>query len=333
MGWTDLFKSKKGPNLKPDPRIRWFGKLPTYADYYTSATDEEWAGEFNDWMLKGYELFHSRALSRANVGDDGQGRKSERLPLAGCVLRLPKSGMTALASIQDYGGDMRGRHFPLSFYVGYPSGMWPAPTSDTVGPAIRVVESLMALREDVMSHFRSPGRFETRFGDREVDYADFERESDTAWRTKARTLDLNEWFNHVRPVLKIDDPSIWYDTITRWGRGISDHDAESFEPTFRFPLALNLSIDVQIAGWIRWLERRMDLSSRLLSLILTSSTTETVGYFTVIARPLVPDDFLLVTSLAASLSYVDDLASLLGPGEGVGQETPLPRQWEAFVDS
>ncbi len=60
MSWTDLFKSKSS-KLKPDPQIRWFGKLPTYADYYSSKTDANWAVEFNDWVLKVYQIYASVA--------------------------------------------------------------------------------------------------------------------------------------------------------------------------------------------------------------------------------------------------------------------------------
>ena len=42
MALKNLFKSKTG-KLKSDPRIRWFGKLPTYPDYYSSTADEAWA--------------------------------------------------------------------------------------------------------------------------------------------------------------------------------------------------------------------------------------------------------------------------------------------------
>ena len=42
MALRKLFKSKAS-KLRADPRIRWFGKLPTYPDYYSSHADEEWA--------------------------------------------------------------------------------------------------------------------------------------------------------------------------------------------------------------------------------------------------------------------------------------------------
>ncbi|HWL93912.1 MAG TPA: hypothetical protein VNT79_10290 [Phycisphaerae bacterium] len=332
MGWTDLFKSKKGPDLKPDPRIRWFGKLPTYADYYTSPSDADWAAEMNEWLMKGYEIYHSRALSRSDTSGIEARAGTDRLPLAGCVLRLPKSGMTAFASIQDYGGDMRGRHFPICFYVGYPTALWPAPSSGQVGEAVRTVDALMELRNDVAQHFRSPGRFESRFGDREVDLGGFEENGDADWRDKAKKIEMSEWFAAIRPALKIEDTAEWYRTLQSWGQNISTCDGESFEPTFRFPLAAAMQLEPQVTGWVRWLERRMDLKSRFLSLMLTSGEIEGVNYFTVIARPLVADDFLLVTSLGSTVSYVDDLTALGARGESTDGDKQLPRDWEGFVE-
>lgn len=330
MGWTDIFKSKKSVDLKPDPRIRWFGKLPTYADYYTSPTDAEWATEFNEWVLKGYEVYYGRENSRAGQGDGQPRPGSERLPLAGCVLRLPKSGMTVFASIQDYGGDMRGRHFPLCFYAGHPSSPWPAPESSRIWPALGLVESLMNLREDVLKHFRSPGRFESRFADRTVDMSALsDSRSDDTWRRAARTIPLSDWFEAVKPALKFDSLGRWHASVHNWGNGIKACDSESFEPTFRFPLAMSLSIDAQLAGWIRWLERKMYLKERFLSLMFTTGNRDEIGFFTVIARPLVAEDFMIITNQAKSLSYLDDLSSLV---QGDANDSDVPASWEAFVD-
>src|SRR5262249_31080463 len=62
MGWTDLFKSKSA-KLKPDGALRWFGKLSTCRDYFNSKVDEEWAAEFNDWVMKGYERYHAQGAA------------------------------------------------------------------------------------------------------------------------------------------------------------------------------------------------------------------------------------------------------------------------------
>ena len=83
MSWTSLFKKSR---LKPDPKIRWFGKLPTYPDYYSSPADEAWVVEFNDFVLKGFEIYQRRFAQ--------SGTPVPRLPVSGCFIRLPKSGMT-----------------------------------------------------------------------------------------------------------------------------------------------------------------------------------------------------------------------------------------------
>ena len=65
----------------------------------------------------------------------------------------------------------------------------------------------------------------------------------------------------------------------------------------------------------------MDLTGRLLSLIVSGDLEEESGHLTVIAREIVPDDFLLMTSLADTLPFLDDLSQTeasdgVGPGAG-----------------
>jgi hypothetical protein len=338
MGWKDLFKSK-APKPEPDPRLRWFGKLPTYADYYTSATDEEWAVEFNDWILKGFELYMSRGRDSPRV---------PRLPSAACILRLPKAPMTVFASIQDYGGDMRGRPFPLCFYVGLPSLDWPGPTSDRALAGLRVLYELTELRDRVTRFFNSPGRFDTAFGGREISLAGMAAQSrghatetgDLAWVTAARSLSLADWFQAARPCLKVDDLDSWFRLTSAWGENIAKLDSEDFGPTLRFPLVTDIPLEVQAAGWLHWLERRMDLKERLLSLLVSKDASSETGRLTVVAREVLPEDFLLMTSLAGSLSYVDDLCALAEVGardsqaaSGVAEARPVraPDRWADFV--
>jgi hypothetical protein len=332
MGWKDLFKGK-APKAEPDPRLRWFGKLPTYADYYTSATDEEWAVEFNDWILKGFELYMSRGREGARV---------PRLPSAACILRLSKTPMTVFASVQDYGGDMRGRPFPLCFYVGLPSLDWPGPTSDRALAGLRVLYELTELRDRVIRFFNSPGRFDTAFGGREISLAGLsDQTGDLAWVAAARSLSLADWFQAVRPCLKADDLDSWCRTTAAWGENIAKLDSEDFGPTLRFPLVMTIPLEVQAAGWLRWLERHMDLKERLLSLVVSKDASGETGRLTVVAREVVPEDFLLMTSLAGSLSYVDDLCALAEVGahdsqataSGVSDAGPVraPEYWADFV--
>jgi hypothetical protein len=330
MSWKDLFKSKS-VKAKPDPRIRWFGKLPTYADYYSSPADEEWAVEFNDWVLKGFEMF----LTRRPPGEH-----DARLPSAACILRLPKSAMTVFASIQDYGGDMRGRPFPLCFYVGVPSEPWPGPTSDHTVAAFKVLRELTKLREQVVRFFNAPGRFETVFGGRELDLASLDTEiTDESWLAEARSLSVADWFDQAGQGLKVDDAQTWLQLVSAWGDTIAKLESEEFGPTLRFPLAMALPFEVQVPGWIRWIERRMDVKQRYLSLLVSKEPNGHTGRLSVVARPVVPEDFLLMTPLAGSLPYVDDVCALAvvqdpdKPSEQPPTSGAFPGCWADFVDA
>jgi len=316
MSWTSIFKSKqKG---KPDPRIRWFGKLPTYPDYYSSHADEAWAVEFNEWVLKGFELYQSRLA--------GSARTAGRLPVTGCIIRLPKSEMTVLASVLDFGGDMRGRPFPLCFYVGVPSALWPGPTHTQVAAAIRAVRDLEALRREVARFLNSPGRFEMAFGDREIDLSSIEDgHADDSWLAAAKSVSLDVWFAGANDRLKTKDQQQWLRGVNAWGDHLLKLDGKSFEPTLRFPLAGGVPLDVQVAGWIRWLEPRMSLSGRSLSLIVCGNLDEEAGDLTVVARAIVPDDFLLLTQKASTLPYLDDLSrtdTIAGEAQAPAEGSP-----------
>ena len=315
MGLTDLFKSK-APKLEPDPSIRWFGKLPTYADYYRSKTNERWAVEFNDWVLKGFEVYQRRRSA--------DGNRPGRLPLAAVILRLPESGMTVFASIQDYGGDMRGRPFPLCFYAGVPTEQWTGPTSRALAPALRTIRDLAALRREVPRFLNSPGRFESQFGEREVDLSGIDGEAqDDTWLEQARKIPLADWVAAARAVLNTENADDWLGEVERKGEQIAKRESKSFEPTLRFPLAIGLPIEVQAAGWLRWLQSRMDLRRRSLSLMFSGELDRAVGHFSVVARVVDPEDFLLISSAADTLSCADDFSNV-GQERVEGRDEPEP---------
>ncbi len=316
MGLTDLFKSRAA-KLKPDPRIRWFGKLPTYPDYYRSKGDQPWTAEFNDWVLRGFELYQKRR--------SGAGSLEGRLPISGCMLRLPESGMTVFTSILDFGGDMRGRPFPMCFYIGFPTALWRGPTSDRLSAPTRVVRDLLALRRDVARFVNSPGRIESAFGEREVDLSGLDDSgADGSWATAARSAAFSDWFTAAKRGLKIQDEDRWLRAAARWGDALVRHEAKNFEPTLRLPLATGISLDVQVAGWIRWLESRMDLKRRFLSLIVSGDIESETGSLSVIARTPVSDDFMLLTPLANKLPYLDDLSAVEETDGGGGPADDAP---------
>ncbi len=325
MSWTNLFKSKSSAP-KPDPRVRWFGKLPTYPDYYRSATDEEWADEFNTWVLKGYELYSGRF--------SGDERRKARLPVSAGVIRLPKSGMTVFASILDFGGDMRNRPFPMCFYAGVPTSQWTGPTSDRVMSAADVLRRLLGFSRDVAQFLNSPGSLEAVFAHREVDFVDIEEgRADDSWLDRAKTVTLSDWFEAAREGLRAQAYERWFEHVAAWGDSVASRDDKDFEPTLRFPLASGLPLEVQAAGWFRWLESRMDLTQRAVSVVVTGDVNREVAQLTIVAREIMPDDFLLVTPVSDTLPYVDDLSDLGAPepdeaepadaGDAPGEVLPL----------
>lgn len=321
MAFSKLFKSKP----QPDPRVRWFGKLPSYGDYYSSPADADWVVEFNDWIMRGFELYQSR-LRAAN-------QPMKRMPISSCIVRLPQSGMTVLASVLDYGGDMRGRPFPMCFYVGLPTPQWPGPTCGRVPAAARAVRDLMSLRSDVAHFLNSPGRFESVFSDQSVPLDGFNPESqDESWRVQGKSLDFGDWFREAAAGMKIPLPGVWLLQSRHWGERVKSCDGKDFEPTLRFPLATRYSLEVQVAGWFRWMEKRMDLSRRAMSLLVVGDLERETGHLVVIARAPVKDDFLLLTPLASSLSYVDDLCALTAPPDATSAAS-LPKSWVDFVEA
>ncbi len=327
MGLRDLFKSKSS-RLKADPRVRWFGKLPTYADYYGSHVDDPWAKEFQDWILKGFELYRGRLA--------GEGKATARIPVAGAVVRLPESEMTVLASILDFGGDMRGRPFPICFFVALPTAQWPGPTSEQLGSASQVIGALLSLGREVPRFLNSPGHFETVFGGRELDLSGLkDQRSDDSWTQAGKTLPLSDWFNSAKKGMKIDNVHTWLRLANRFGDNLAGHESAAFEPTLRFPLSPESSPDVQTAGWLRWLESRIDLPRRTLSLVVSTGANGGAGHFTVIARKVVIDDFLLLTPLADSLPYLDNLAQVHeeegSEGDAVSDAVDVAHSWLDFA--
>ncbi|UCE58229.1 MAG: DUF2094 domain-containing protein [Phycisphaerales bacterium] len=331
MGWTEIFKKAK---LKADPRIRWFGKLPTYPDYYSSPADEDWVIEFNDFVLKGFEVLQRRM--------SGAQKSLPRLPVSACTIRLPKSEMTVFGTFLDFGGDMRGRPFPMCFYVGVPTSLWPGPDSDRLVSAARALRDLLSLRREVASFINSPGRFETVFSDRQVDLSGIDDESvDDSWTQTASSIVFADWFDSVRDGLKEKDSDTWLRLVRCWGDNLATIDDKSFEPTMRFPLAMRMPLDVQIAGWLRWLESRMDLRRRMLSMIVSGDFDDSDGGLTVVAREIVPEDFLLFAPGVATLPYLDDLSAVADGEEaeaasGAPDDSSLRRgqieTWIAFVE-
>ncbi len=303
MGLRNFFRSK-GSGLKPDPQLRWFGKLPTYADYYRTQGDEAWTVELTDWMLKGFELYCGR--------QSGEGHRPVRLTNAVCLLRLPESKMTALAAFFDFGGDTRGRPFPMCFYVGVPTEQYPGPSLNGLAGALKVLGDLRELRRDVELFTASNSSIDDVFGSRVFDLSILDANSDANSKSAdiwagADQIQWSDWFERIKPMLRVKETTSWLDLVESFGANLIERESGAFEPTVGFPIADRTPFEIQVVGWIRWLGHRLDLSRRSLSLIVSGDLDQGPGSLTVVTHDLIPEDFLLMTSQESSLSYLDSL--------------------------
>ncbi len=330
MGLRNFFRSRND-GLKPDPKLRWFGKLPTYADYYRTQGDEAWTVELCDWLLKGFELYCARQA--------GEGRRPERLANAIGVLRLPESQMTALVAFFDFGGDARGRPFPMCFYVGIPTELCLGLTLDRVAGVLKVLGDLMELRQEVELFTASARSIDDVFGSREMEVGALETNSMGAdlWVT-ADQVDWNVWFDRIKPLLRIEDRAAWLSCVEAFGANLTASESRTFEPTVSFPIAGQSPLEIQVAGWIVWLGHRIDLGRRSLSLFVSGDLQAGPGSLTTVAHDLMPEDFLLLTSQATSLSYLDSLERV-GGADG-NSDSPCSEElefrhesWRKFMDS
>ena len=304
----------------PDPALRWFGKLPTYGDYYSSPTDGDWTVEFHDWILEGFVVYRNRSGTTDN--------RRAGVPRSSWVVRLPKSNVTVLSSIADYGGDSQGRSFPLCFYVGLPTPIWPGPTGDTVMGAMRVLDRLEEVHAEVERLLASSQDVELIFSPRDLDVTAVSGgDEDDSWRTVVNETSLDQWFAGASELLQTKEQAAWVQAVMHWGQAISTLESELLDATLRLPLSSAAPVDVQVAGWLRWLASYMDLGRRSLSLAVTADSAHRAGHLAVIARRITPEDFLLVTPAHDTLPYVDDACRLGSVGVDVVEypaESALP---------
>jgi hypothetical protein len=142
-------------------------------------------------------------------------------------------------------------------------------------------------------------------------------------------LSVRDWFDATQRFLKTQEPRAWFDMIERWGEQIREHDESDHGLTLRLPLADSTEERIQVAGWLRWLERRMDLSNKACSLLLTRSEARVPPKLTILARDIETDDFLLMTPLSRQLDYLDDITMAVPPAVDANRSPESEGQWSS----
>ena len=154
---------------------------------------------------------------------------------------------------------------------------------------------------------------------------------------------MADWFDAAREELGTEDLEAWLGRAVRWGDRIAALESDDFEPTLCLPLARSLNLYLQTAGWIRWLESRLNLKRRAVSLLLTDGSGDgQMRRLVLIARDPRAEDFVLLTPLGSSLRYVDDLSKREDPAGSARVDAsrdaptrePLPAgSWADFVQT
>lgn len=340
-----LFRRKLKP--KPDPLIRWYGKLPVYGDYYDSGSGEEWIAEFTQkWLMNGYQTYESRRRGARSVpaDDNHEPRHAQRLPSCACLLQLPSSGMTVLGSCLDFGGDTVGRKFPLCFFAGIPTADLPGMTAGTALPILSALNQLLGLGRRVARFLNDPGlkgpeQFRAEFGDQEVSLDSLTAPPTDTWIERAKAIRMADWYAATGTALGAVDLDAWLRRARRWGDLLTHGDSPGFKAVLSLPLAPErapgaprIDRDIQVAGWVRWLEGRMDLKARPVSLIITDDAPPACSRLMVVLGELTPDDFLLLTPLATDLEHVDNLAAVREDADSPSSEgEAAATTWADFV--
>lgn len=296
--WLSSVKQVFGRSSAPDASVRWFGKLPSAADYLTRQDQPPWAKAFADWMIAGVEAYHRVVPRRA---DD------ERMPPSWGIVRLPKSDVSVIFSMRDYGGDARGRDFPLAYFIGVQSNRVSGPTCDECAALFSIVLELdgfhAALEADVSAK-GGPGS--GRFDSRAISLQGFDAPVPSRdWSEAARRLPWLQWFRAVQGPHSMSDAEEWKRVLDTWSARITAADGPGFQPNLRFPLARNASWELQVRGWLVWLESRMRLHERFCTCLCATRTAAGDDALNLLARTVVPDDFMLLTSRASQLEYMD----------------------------
>ncbi|QOJ13595.1 MAG: DUF2094 domain-containing protein [Planctomycetia bacterium] len=303
-----------------DGRVRWFGKLPAHADYVAAPDPAPFAHEFSDWLIQGF------AKHQAAAGG------GEYRPL-GCsvgLLRVPRSATTVGFVLSDFGGDARGRRFPFALFFGLPTAQLPGPTAanfECFAPALRDLHGMLGAARSALAR---PDAGAWHAGTIEpAAPAD-----PAALARRWAAMPWLDWRDAVLGAAAPTDSATWLAAIHAWGSRIAAHEQSDFPFNLSFPLAARWDWGIQAQGWLAWLARRIRLDRRAASIIVNFAPDSAQPLGTrlhVIARPIVPDDFLLLGPAADRLKYMDALPLTAADATPPDSPVSIPPDFAAFV--
>lgn len=275
-----------------DATLRWFGKLPSYADYLVPAEQPPWAREFDEWLIAGAARYHELP----------QHSNGSKMPESRGVLRLAKSGVAVCYAHSDHGGDSRGRDFGFCFFCGAADQGLASPSAAVadnlaaiglLGSAQRELRETAKTSTEISGHFSSLGR---RGG----------RAASAPMAERLQTVVWDEWFEEVRSQVDAGSAAEWVGRLSQFGRTIAASDGAKFETHVRFPISATREWEAQAFGWAKWLEQRLREPARAWSWVCaTPAANQAPASWTVLGRAVLAEDYLLLTPAAEALAYID----------------------------
>ncbi|MGE3180859.1 MAG: hypothetical protein AB7N71_04455 [Phycisphaerae bacterium] len=307
-------RGSAGKSADPDPRIRWFGKVPARGDYVAPAERPRWAQEFAEWMLAGWEACLVDSYSPPVKLHEGFG-----------LVRMPDTESTVIFVIRDMGGDQRGRSFPLALFCGVPTKSLPGPTPQIVPGLALVIRELMRQFDAVARVVAANGVPGDCLQNSEVNLTNLLGTENPAQPRVENSGDTFQmWFEEAITGADLDAGQ-WQARVEQWGAHLAAMAGGEFEPTLGFPLARTFSWEQQVVAWLSWLNARLPLAPRNFQMLVSSDPDRCPYALSIVGRFPVADDMMLLTSRYSDVKYVDHAAS-----QPPGEDNPVDSERDKF---
>lgn len=309
-----LFGAGSGDGGRPvDAVLRAYGKLPIYPEYRRLEVSPGLPTAFSQWLDAG-----RLAWMRTPARHDGRATHSSRL-----LLRLADSREVVVASLWD-SRDSLGRIFPFTFFVTCP----PESLGDTL------IERWFAAAELHATFERYYGEIGTvaKGGDF---YKFFQKRAVTLRsdllggrlaeaQRAAATINATDWVAAWSGSPEFD-AALWFSGLLRRADRWRTQPAVLDELALSCPLAPSIPTLAQTYCWLKWLEPLLTKLNRPIGIVAPAGSSPAVpAALQLLVRPVLPDDFQILTSDEPIYGFVEHASGLPTLAPDAPPLAPLP---------
>ncbi len=278
--------------------LRAYGKLPLYAEYRRLEVAPGAPTSFSRWLDEGRLAWvRSAASSPAGV------MRPSRM-----MILPPDQRDFVLASIWD-SRDSLGRPFPFCFFVVCPPASLGQNPHQQWAAADVIFSQFDALHAELHRLGRG-GDFYKVYGKRTLIAApeDVERRAAELWE-KAGAIPADGWFARSH-ISSADNPGDWYGSLLRRANRWRANPAGLADLAVACPVADGFAPSAQAVMWLQWLSGVVRRAGRPVQMIVPAPGAAGPALLHVLLRPLLPDDFQLLTTGDGRYGYVEQLAQV-----------------------